>query len=680
MSHQLHIVRLRIETHTPDGLYGVDIPLRSGLNVIHAENTLGKSTCLQAIIYCIGLEGAMGPSKKVPLKNALTRNLRRSGKTSTTVIETNVFLEIRNSKNQRKTLRRSSSEEKKDLITVWDGYGMTDGFEGLKSTDYFVRLEGAYTRERGFHHFLTGFLDLQLPQVLKYDGTHCPLYLEALFSIYYVEQTRGWGGIQNVLPTYLGIQNLAQKVIEYTLALDVQSLHRKKQEALAKLADLEKLWSLNVTRMEEAAKGVSGYVVDLPEKPKSAINYHHLCEIVIPENSDELTIKEVLKGIRGQLNQLRSTEIPSVKQATEDLNKELDDKLSELHELDDATNILIEDLETTEKYIGSINIRKESLKESLRKYKDIERLEKIGSDEDFRFVERKCPTCGQSIDDSLLPHVHSHQVLGVSDNIIYLQKQVKVLDSLLGGEERKKKQKEAVAAKAKETVRELRSTIRTIKDSLISENRALSREAIRKELVLEARIDKFNNVVAEVNAIRDDFETIGPEWENVKSTLSRLPGDDLTSDDKRKLSDLEKNFKSLLEGFEYRSTEISEFHISTRTYKPAIEDMELGSEASASDNIRMIWAYLYALMIVARSHDYITHHLGLLILDEPRQQEAKDVSFQRFLQATATSAEYNQQIIIGTSEKYSELKTVVAELPVNLQHFEGNLIAPLEPL
>ena len=227
---------------------------------------------------------------------------------------------------------------------------------------------------------------------------------------------------------------------------------------------------------------------------------------------------------------------------------------------------------------------------------------------------------------------------------------------------------------------EVRSAIRTIKDSLTSAGAAPSKEDVRKEVVLEARIERLTEIAAEAEKIRDELEATGDRWAEVQSLLSALPTDGLSNQDKRKLSDLEGTFKTLLQEFDYKSTRIDELHISPRSYKPAVENIELGSEASASDNIRMIWAYLYSLMVVSRSPDYVTHHLGLLILDEPRQQEAKEVSFNSFIKAAADSMEYDQQIIIGTSEKQSELEAAIAGLPVRQIHFDDNLIGPLVPL
>ncbi len=679
MSARLKIARLRVETETADGLYGVDIEFKAGMNLIHADNTLGKTTCIQSIIYALGLEGAMGPARAVPLKGALTKHLRRENGSDSLVIKSNVFLEMSNGQGHLATVMRSSVEEKKQLIRVWPNQRIVAGLEKLPSTDYFVRIEGAYKRERGFHQFLAKFVGLELPEVRKYDGSHCPLYLEALFSIYYVEQTRGWGGIQNTLPTYLGIQQLAQRVVEFTLALEAQETIKKRQEYLVIKSELEDEWSNNVDRMEGHATDVAGYIVDIPEKPTNDLDFSRLCEITIPGGDKEFSLPEEIERLTAKLHEAKS-EMATVDEKAGPLSAKLAENTEKLSEIDNAASRLLEDLVSTEGYVQSIKMRIANVKENLRKYRDIERLNKIGSEEDFSISSERCPTCGQSVDDSLLPHVHDHEILGIAENIKYLNKQLGVLDSLLSAETARQKKKEALVARARQEMRDLRASIRSIKESLVSAGSTLSREDVRKEFSIEQKLEELQKVSEEVHESKERFQYIASRWAEAQSVLSSLPADGLTSSDRRKIGDLENYFKSMLKDFDYQSTSIEELNISLKSYKPAIEDVDLGSEASASDNIRMIWAYLYALMIMSRSEEYETNHLRILILDEPRQQEAKEVSFQSFIQTAASSGEFDEQVIIATSEKYSELTEAVSDLPVNLVHFDHALISPLDPL
>ena len=114
---RLKIDQLSVRTSTNDGMYGVDIPFSSGLNIIHAENTHGKSTCIQSIIFALGLEGTLGPSRKVPLKTALTSQLRKNDGSMALIFESNIYLQISNG-SKTVTIKRSSNQEKKDLVSV----------------------------------------------------------------------------------------------------------------------------------------------------------------------------------------------------------------------------------------------------------------------------------------------------------------------------------------------------------------------------------------------------------------------------------------------------------------------------------------------------------------------------------------------------------------------------------
>ncbi|MNP38549.1 hypothetical protein D3C76_1320650 [compost metagenome] len=158
--------------------------------------------------------------------------------------------------------------------------------------------------------------------------------------------------------------------------------------------------------------------------------------------------------------------------------------------------------------------------------------------------------------------------------------------------------------------------------------------------------------------------------------MKKLPWDGFSRNDNIKLNELLNSFKENLKDFDYKSTPIEDFEISKRTYKPAIDEVDLGSEASASDNIRVIWAYMYTLLVLdSRLNGLSTNHLGLLMLDEPRQQETKEVNFKTFIEKAARTFELDKQVIIATSEKYDDLLKMIDGLEVNVVRFESPVIS-----
>ncbi|MCK8655824.1 hypothetical protein [Pseudomonas umsongensis] len=678
---KLKLRRLRIVSQTNEGRYGVDIPFVTGLNIIQAENTFGKSTCIQSIIYALGLEGTLGPSRKTPLKSALTSRLKKADGSYALISETKVFLEIENSRGAAITLIRSSIESKNRLISVYQG--APDNIENLPSsalTDYFVRDPGAAARDRGFHQLLEKFLGVIEPQVIKYDGSFSNLYLESIFAVNYVEQTRGWGGILNVLPTYLQIKELSSKIIEYNLNLDIQENNKKRQQLLIRQSDLESVWTISVERLVSLARQVQAFVsnnISDDISKQAAIN--SVSDIYfLDADSKEVSLDQYVENLKMDLEKIRSEskaiEIDS--QKIPGLELELTFLMEKLSAEEAAFSILISDLDVSDDYIKSIDKRTASVRESLRKYRDVKKLQEYGSEEKFNFLEGICPTCNQPVEDSLLPHMHNQSALGVDDNIKYLEKQKIVFDSMKEGESKKLLMKKSLISHAQQKINATRAEIRSVKESLTDVKGAPSRAQLRKEIMLEERISSVDKAAALETEIKEKLASVISDWSTITGALKKLPWDGFSRNDNIKLNELLNSFKENLKDFDYKSTPIEEFEISKRTYKPAIDEVDLGSEASASDNIRVIWAYMYTLLILdSRLNGLTTNHLGLLMLDEPRQQETKEVNFKTFIEKAARTFELDKQVIIATSEKYDDLSKMIDGLQVNVVRFENPVIS-----
>ena len=637
---KLKIERLVIRASTTDGIYGTDLKFSYGLNIISAENSSGKSTCIQSIIYALGLEGILGPSRSNPLKSALTTKLRDYSDKEITVNESKIYLQVANENGKTITVLRKSDSDASKIVTVYDCE--YEKINPQTFTDYFLKDPGSAQREKGFHYFLSNYLGIKQPQVIKYDGSTCPLYIESMFTANYVEQTRGWGGILNITPTYLGIKDLSQNILEYTLNLDVREIRRKREICLDEKKNQEVKWLNTLSDLESNAKAYGFFVsTRIPDKitPKSEV-YQDSDLYTLDENNHEISLPQDKFNHEKELELVREQLI-------------LDNLRANLANNENALSLLISDIEANKQYIISINKSLNDTKESLRKYRDIEKLQLLGSQEEFSFVEGSCPTCGQTMENTLLPASLDGKILTVEDNIKYLEKTFAVFDSLAKSEKLKFEKKEATLKVANARVRDLRCQIKEVQRSISSPINSELRELIRKDTLLAVLSD----------------------WRDCNNKLAVLPYDGFSQKDKLKLRLLRDSFKSNLQDFGYKSTPIEDFDLSTNTYKPTVDGIDIGSEASASDNIRVIWSYLYSLLMLdANSNDISTNHLGLLIMDEPRQQETKDVSFKTFIKKASESYQEEKQIIMGTSEKYPDLIAMLDGLHVNLMHFDSNII------
>jgi hypothetical protein len=127
-----------------------------------------------------------------------------------------------------------------------------------------------------------------------------------------------------------------------------------------------------------------------------------------------------------------------------------------------------------------------------------------------------------------------------------------------------------------------------------------------------------------------------------------------------------------LKAFGFSSLNPDTLEISRETYRPTREGFDLGFDLSASDNIRTIWAYLQGLLEL--STEAPLNHWGMLVFDEPRQQEAAEWSFQSLLKRAAQSAARQQQIVFATSEPLENIQRMTAGLSPQIVHYDGRVL------
>jgi hypothetical protein len=119
----LRFRHLRLRAETSSGTFGADIPFAPGLNVLWADNTKGKSTSLQELLYALGLEKMLSPRREIPLTYVMTSHLEdpETG-TQHQILESAVFVEMENARGEIVTVRRGiKSTTDTRLVTVFRG-------------------------------------------------------------------------------------------------------------------------------------------------------------------------------------------------------------------------------------------------------------------------------------------------------------------------------------------------------------------------------------------------------------------------------------------------------------------------------------------------------------------------------------------------------------------------------
>jgi hypothetical protein len=274
-----------------------------------------------------------------------------------------------------------------------------------------------------------------------------------------------------------------------------------------------------------------------------------------------------------------------------------------------------------------------------------------------------CPACGQPIKDVLLPQTSPINPMSLEENMAFLRDQIATFREMREDAVRVLDAKEQVALATQSRIDELRSMVRSQKETLRSEGEMPSVAAIQERLQVEARLAA---VEAATQVFRDSMSRLSAlftQWRSVQEQLTSMGSGGLSPRDRAKVSELEKSFLSQLKAYGFTSYPLDRISIDADTYRPSHEGLDLGI-TSASDAIRVVWAYLLGLMEVARVHP--TNHLGLLVFDEPKQQMVAGLSFAALMRRAAASGAAKQQVIFATSQEPGEIEAMLKDLPSTL--------------
>lgn len=372
---------------------------------------------------------------------------------------------------------------------------------------------------------------------------------------------------------------------------------------------------------------------------------------------------------------LVAKDIPSTSEDAPRITKLLADAQRELATVEVLTARSFRDDSAEEEQNAELRLRLASLKADRQSYRDLRRLHTIGAELSLDVTAMHCPTCDQSIKDVLLPQGSLTAPMALEENLSFIDGQIMTFQTMLQDSERVLESRRRAVTALNSKLQELRTTIRSYREALVLSQGSASAGAVRERLVIESRLqairtlkDLFGEIVLQLTVLSEQFDELHQSLDKLK--------EDRSAEDEAKLSELQKSFVAQLDEYGFSSiTPTSALQISRDTFRPTYEAFDLGFNLSASDMVRTIWSYLYGLLEVSRTHQ--THHIGLLVLDEPRQQQANKVSFAAFAQRAAQAKQWKQQVIFLTSEDLETLERMMTGVSYQLLDYEGKLIQPM---
>ena len=666
---------LRLRALTPDGWYGAHLGFKDGLNVLWADNTMGKSTCIQGMIYVLGLERMLSPRREIPLPHAMTSYLTTDGGKNVRVMQSDISLEIENSAGVVITVHRpvlSSFDDR--LITVSHGPSLTNPDDQFREQKFFVRDPGAAQREDGFHYFLEQFLGWQLPKVRGYEKDEVKLYLETVFPMFWVEQKSGWSSIPAAIPTYFRIKEVHKRAVEFILSLEAYEIERQREQLNERLNALTREWEIRWNDLGQHLGRSGARIESLSQRPTADGDSLSKGFISVATLAGWVPLDDHARALREKLADLDRQEVPTVASNA----PAIEAKLAEISNFADELNrerLVIKQLngiKRTDK--EALERRIQTLKEDLTKNQDVQKLQRF-SGVQWSLSPDRCPTCEQALGDTLLSQNALASVMPIEDNISYIKSELSMFEGILHRENEETKEREGKLAQLSRDINDAYYQIRTLRADLVAPGGSASASVIQEKVMTERRIKDFDDLQSAFDQVVTALEQLAETYRDTLKEKSELPDDELSDSDKAKIGKLSDLLRAQARQFGFSTFSPEELSISPDTYRPEKEGFEIGFETSASDAIRLKWAYQLALLETASSEN--TNHPGLLVFDEPRQQSSSRVSFEQLLKRASLSKRRGQQVIFSTSEDLSVLTEIISSLDCNRIIFQGHILQPL---
>lgn len=676
-------------TATDNQDYGYRIPFNSGLNIIRGDNSSGKSTFVNSLIYALGMEEIIGSKGNASLPYALKNRFGLNG-VEKRVLSSTVYLELENRAGKIITLKRviKSDEVDTKLIQVIKGAYLTNpSLTNLRSQYTFLHDGGAAQDEkRGFHAYLEKFLELQLPSISDNKGKETKLYLQSVFAALLVEQKRGWTDYIANIP-YYGVSGMREKVASFLLNLDTFRNSKKLNELQSQRSKLMTEWSECVAEIKIMVEGRYLSVSGLSKAP-----------------SIDFDPKLVSIGER------KGTEIQPIEAITEQLNQSMIEIVeNEKSQLSDESPALVKNIELVQNRIDELIIMQsmcgsqikinesqliqyvESLKsiaEDLKANKLTEKLVKFGAAEtELDFAKGKCHTCMNPIDDILISPDSLAMPMSLQENITHLDNQNKMTKSLLDGLVRKiERDKGQLLTINREIVNFSKELIALKRDIKSTTN--VKEADVRRKIIIENRQVSLSKLEAKIASILAILVTLAVEYKSINSAISDLSKFSFNNVDRSKIAAFANEFKSLAAKFGYRSAEVDEIEVKAGTLLPYLQDLELReqvdtptevkkkkegvsttdikSDSSASDFVRLIWSYLIALY---KASDVTGgNHPGLILFDEPAQHSMSTKSVNKLF--AILSATQGLQSIVAASFDENDENYAASVAGLNTNNFK----------
>ncbi|MFM0265080.1 AAA family ATPase [Paraburkholderia sediminicola] len=664
--------------------FGFRCGFKEGLNIIRGDNTSGKSTLVNTLMYALGFEELIGMKGERALTSAVRDSFQFEGKLRT-IDESAVLVELSNSIDQIVTFRRpiKSQSKKTKLVEAFEAPLLTEPSKiSVTPKPLFLHDGGAAQEEEGFLVYFQKFLGINLPKVQSSSGGLTPLYPQVIAAALFIEQKRGWTDYIANIPFYR-ILSAPTRVVQYLLGTDNFKVEADKARNLQLIARLGAEWSNAYAELQGSLRSVGVSTRGVPKEisPTFATTDASLW---IGVGKDETLVQSSLTIKITEWHAIEEKRKAGPTSASPDIIELLDKETKKLELSVLQYDGLSGDDRLRKAGIAELRELLVEAESDLKKNKTTHKLHELGAVMDLAASKDECPTCGSQV-TTLTPRVDGIMPMDVESNIEYLEAQVRMLRRQISGLAADIEHTDITLKQLEESISEQRAYVVSIRRN-VSQSDAVLEVAVRRQVTLEREIRELQSAESRLSHFLDVTESLVESFIAAEAARKAFPRDLYSKRDWTKIQLMEKNFRANAQSFDYTSAPIEEIKINPETLMPALDDLTLRqlfkkdvqAESSASDFVRLVWAYLLAIYQTSNHRDYPGNHPGVLLFDEPGQHSMSWDSQKALLQIMSGEKRLQSFVAASFDESDAFFAEVTEGSEFHLITLPEKMIGPLE--
>lgn len=208
------------------------------------------------------------------------------------------------------------------------------------------------------------------------------------------------------------------------------------------------------------------------------------------------------------------------------------------------------------------------------------------------------------------------------------------------------------------TLRRLAQALRS--DLYMTTDNDSSEAIVLRKIEISGKIEESKKLQKELDKFLLDLDDLSEQWQTYLAHKAKLPKHDKSDADVEKIRLLKSKFIENLKLYHYSSvSDLGAIDISEESLLPTIDGFDMKFDSSASDGIRVIWAFTMALLQVSLEKG--GNHPGIIIFDEPAQQSIVPKDMDNFIKST-TFLHTNCQVIMAITLNSHELIEIIDNL------------------